>query len=543
MPEPASSPCGLVVANNRVSAEAGVAMLKAGGNAIDAAIAAALMEAVASPHNCGIGGYGGCMVIYLAREKREVAINFNCVAPMKATPDMFFGQGDANRVGPLAVAVPGVLRGFEAAVTKFGKLKWSEVVAPAQQRAEEGVVVTTGLAAVIRNSAARMQRFPSTAAMFLPNHRPPQAGERLRFPELAQSLKLIAREGANVFYAGEIAQHIVGYLQSLGGLLTVEEFAKYQPTIGPPLSINLRSPLHRGGGRPGVGLHTPPLPGGGATALQILRVLERLPLPAPTSSPESADYLHFVIEAMKLAWRERVTQLGDPAFVKVPLEKLLSEAHAKDLAQQVIDDKVPKDFKRDADESCTTHLCAADPEGNLVSLTHTHGESFGSLVTAPGTGIVLGHGMSRFDVTPGRANSVAPGKQPLHNMSPLLITSPPDPLSGEERGRNGWTAVLGVPGGPRIPNVVVQMTMQLLHFNANLAEAVAAPRVHCEIVEPVQVEKSMAAATIGALQQRGHEMRVVNQVGGLASGIVWDEKTRMMHGAADPRGAGVAVAV
>ena len=510
----------VVVANNRISAEAGLALLKSGGNAVDAAVAAALMEAVVAPGNCGIGGYGGCMVAYVAHEKKAVSIHSNSPAPMKATPEMFVGKGDANRYGALAVGVPGVLRGLEAAVKKFGKKSWAEVVAPAQEAAERGVVVTTAMANTVKASAARMEKFPVTAAMFMPNGCLPQAGETIRFPDLANSLRLIARDGADIFYEGEIAQQIVDCVQSQGGLLTMEDMRRHQPALSQPLQATFHDAT----------LFTPPLPAGGATVLQALRVLEHLPLPAQPTPAENVEYLHLLIQTLKLVWRERLMLMGDPTFVDVPLQRLLSDEHATELARQILEDKVPKEFNPNDDTSCTTQVCAADADGNMVSLTHTHGEGFGSMLTAPGTGIVLGHGMSRFDITPGRANSVAPGKQPLHNMSPTLIFKEDNP----------W-AVIGLPGGRRIPNVVLQMAVNLIHFGMTIADAIAAPRLHTEGSEPIQVENKMPQATIDALRGRGYELQLMHGVGGAASGIVRDAATHTLQGAADPRGQGMAV--
>jgi gamma-glutamyltranspeptidase/glutathione hydrolase len=532
---------GMVVANNRISAEAGLAILKNGGNAVDAAVAAALMEAVVAPSSCGIGGYGGCMVIYWAREQKAVSLNFNSVAPMTATPEMFVGKGNANKLGALAVGVPATLRGLETAVKKFGKKSWAEVIAPAQEVAERGVVVSKAMANNVNSFAARMEKFPVTAAMLMPNQRPPLEGETVRLPELAQSLRLIARDGADVFYEGELAQRIVDYLQSQSGLLTMKDLQPYQPTLSQPLQTAFHDAT----------LFTPPLPAGGASALQTLRVLERMPLPfQPTGG-----YFHYLIQTFKFIWRERLTLMGDPAFVDVPMQQMLSDERADEIAERVMSGIEPPSLQPDEDASCTTHVCAADAEGNWVSLTHTHGESFGSMVTVPGTGILLGHGMSRFEVTPGRANSVAPGKQPLHNMCPTFICKSSDSSHHRHSERSeescreilrsaqndSGKAVLGLPGGRRIVNVIAQMVVNLIQFDMNVADAIAAPRLHCEGSEPIQVEDKMPQATIEALRQRMHDIQLVSGVGGSASGIVWDAATQRVEGAADPRGQGAAV--
>jgi gamma-glutamyltranspeptidase/glutathione hydrolase len=464
----------------------------------------------------GIGGFGGAIMLYAAHEKKAAAINFNSPAPARATPDMFAGKPEANRLGPLSVGVPGVLRGLEAAVKQLGCAKWADVVAPAQALAEDGVVVASGWPNFLEQFAARWKQFPATAALFLPNGRPPRDGEKVRFPDLARSLSLIAREGADAFYEGELARKIASYLQAEGGLLTTEDLRRYQPIIAEPLRSTFR----------GHGLLTTPLPGGGASVLQCLRVLEQLPLP----DTNDAEYTHLLIQTLKLIWRERLTLMADPACVDVPLARLLSDAHARELARQIVEDKIPNDFEDQPDWTFTTHVCAADTDGNLVSLTTTIGDSFGSFVSVPGTGIVLGHGLGRFSVKPGHPNCIAPGKLPLHNMSPLLICRDDAP----------W-AVIGWTGGRKIPNVVAQAAVNLIHFRADITDALGAPMVHCEGNEPVSAERKLAPAMVEALAKRGHRLQLVDELAGYGAAIVRDPDTGALRGVSDPRRNGVAL--
>jgi len=509
---------GLVAAESREAADAGVALLTAGGNAIDAAVAAALAETVVAPHNAGIGGFAGQMLVYLADRAETVAIRFDSVAPAAARADMFVGKREQHRAGAMSVGVPGVLRGLETAVLRFGRRPWRAVVAPALALAEDGFVLSVGSAGVIQGSQRLLSEHPETAAMLMPDGVPPAPGNRLRFPELARSLRRIGDEGADVFYRGELGAITVRHLREHGGTLGLEDLAAYEAVVDAPLAIRIGP--HR--------FVTPALPGGGITVLQALQVLHHLPAPTAARPEDDPVYLHHRIQAMKLVWRDRLTHMADPAGMERAPEAFLADAYARELAGQILAGRVPEDFQVPADFTCTSHVTTADREGNLAALTYTHGFAYGSLVTPPGTGIILGHGMARFDGEPGRPNSVAPGKRPLHNMAPLVIMRDDGPY-----------AILGWTGGRRIPNVVLHVVEGLCRFGLSPEDAMASPNLHTEGAEPTRMERGPSEATLDALRRQGHCIEFQDSVVGFGSLIVRDGASGRYNALTDPRRDGV----
>ncbi|MCE9612637.1 MAG: gamma-glutamyltransferase family protein [Lentisphaerae bacterium] len=509
---------GWVASETRESAQAGVALLAAGGNAVDAAVATAIAETVVSPHNAGIGGFAGAMMIYRADRGETVALKFDTIAPRQATPDMFVGKRDQHRAGALSVGVPGVLRGLEAAVRQFGCRPWAEAVAPAQRLASEGFDINRLSAGMIAAYREQLPDYPATAAMLMPRGRPPAPGERMRFPDLARTLERLAQQGADLFYAGDLGEQTVRFLQSQGGILSKEDLAEYQPEVGAPLTVSIGDYQYL----------TPTLPGGGITTLHMLRILDQLPKPSRSRPSEDPDYLHMMLLTMKLAWRDRLTHMADPACMPMPPEDFLSDAHLAEQARRVLSDDVPEDFDVPADFSCTSHVTTADAAGNLATLTYTHGFAYGSMVTIPGTGLILGHGMARFDGVPGRPNSVAPGKKALHNMVPLIV------------GRRGRPyAAIGWTGGRRIPNVVLQVLNNLIRFRLPLADALAEPNLHTEGANPIKAERAFPPATLDALRARGHVFERQDAAVGFGSAIVWDDARHTATAATDPRRDGV----
>lgn len=520
---------GMCVGPHPLTAEAGVNMLREGGNAFDAAVAAAFTEAVVEPAHNGVGGYGGALVAYVAGEQRVISIDFNSRAPAAATADMFdVKYGDdgtltvparAHLYGERAVGVNGIVSGLLFALEHYGVLARGEVLQPAIRAARSGWTVTLNTSRALEKVIDTLRaRFPQTARLVACQNGIPQPGDSLRNPELADTLERIDYRGAAEFYEGETARAIVDCLRAGGNGVTLDDWASYAPRLDAPLTSRFN----------GYDLFTPPLGAGGLTALQMLRVYESFTIPDSRTSWLDAMHLH--IEVIKACWRERLTKYGDPRFVDVDMVHELSEELVDELCERVRGGLLrPQCGELIAPEpfNSTSHLCAADADGNVVSLTQTHGAALGSLVTVPGTGITLGHGMARFDPRPGRPNSIAGGKEPLHNMSPMLAMKDDRPY-----------AAYGLPGGRTIPNNQAHITINLLQHRMTPLEAISVPRVSCDSIEPVNVEETVGNETMNALRELGHEVALIDRVGGSASVILFGKRPGEFVGATDPRGQG-----
>jgi gamma-glutamyltranspeptidase/glutathione hydrolase len=513
----------MVASPHPTASEAGLRVLRAGGNAVDAAVATAFALSVVAPSTAGIGGYGGCLVASLAGRAGPIAVDFTSVAPAAAREDMYgitspqtlAVAGDANVFGGRAVDVPGVVAGLVHAHSRFGRLALTSVVEPAVEAAAEGFPVDDWLGLKVAEVLMpRAARFPDTLRLFAPDGLPPRRGEVMRNPELARVIARIGREGAEAFYRGEVAHAIVTAVRADGGCLALEDLAGYRVEEHAPVHASYR----------GYTVFTPGLPTGGLTVLQMLRVLDGM---SPPTAGDDAALAHALVETAKVCWRERLLRYGDPRCVPVDPTVEISETLVASLRDRVVAGMAapaPGEVIAPDPVVGTAHLCTADAAGNVVSLTLTHGGSFGSLLSVPGTGIVLGHGLSRFDPRPGRANSIAPGKRPLHNMSPLILY------------RDGAPALcLGGAGGRTIPNNLVHMVVRLIDLGAGLEEAMAASRVHVETAEPVAVEVGGEAVAEG-LRRFGHGVTMRPPFGSL-QGIALDG-LGTMRGVADPRRAG-----
>lgn len=479
----------ICVANDLAAAEAGAAMLRRGGNAFDAAVAAGFMEAVVSPHNCGIGGYGASGIGYLAGPKRLVAIDGGAVAPARSAPDMFpiVPTRDPNdyrfldarhKRGPLSVPVPGVLGGLLRMLETYGRLDRRTVMGPAIEQARAGVRLTPGQALTWLTLKAQAEGRPAPKRAELPQVVPMQ--------ELAASLELIAREGAEAFYSGPIGRAIADHVSKLGGILSREDMAGYHAKLVEPVTVKL-------GDRT---LATPPPASGGLTSLQFIALFDRLKREGKAGDAGSVPMLHATIEIDKVVWEDRLMTLGDAETMSTPPQTYLDAAHLDKLYARVLEGIAhPGPGRLVAPDPLrgTVHLAAADSEGNAVSWTQTHGGGYGANVMVPGTEIVLGHGMCRFEPRPGWPNSVAPGKRPLHNMCPVIAV------------RDGRAELaIGGSGGRTIVNNCAAVAVRQLLYGMDPLAADEAPRVQCESLEPVVIERKAGADVIAALKARGH---------------------------------------
>lgn len=465
---------GMVVSAQRLAAEIGVAILRQGGNAIDAAVAMGYAEAVTNPC-CGNIGGGGFLVAHLA-DGRSVFLNFRETAPKAATAGMYLDdRGDpvrgASLYGWRAVAVPGTVLGLDTALTRYGTLPRSAVMAPAIRLARDGFELTRADADTLERWGPILRRTPTAARTFLRRDGSPlQPGDRLVQPELADTMQAIADKGPDAFYQGHVPQSVEAEARAGGGVITEADFAAYRVTESAPLSCEYRG---------FVFLSAPPPSSGGTTLCEILNILEGYDLRA--LGFHSAQSAHLMIEAMRHAFLDRNTYLGDPEFVDNPLQRLLSKDYAAAIRAAIGDRATPSSSLRPGvaphEKPETTHYSTIDQAGNAVAVTYTLNGGFGAGVIAGDTGFLLNDEMDDFTVKPGTpnlfglvqglSNAIAPGKRPLSSMAPTIVL------------RDGRVfLVLGSPGGSRIITVVLQTALAMIDFGMAPQEAVDAPRLH-----------------------------------------------------------------
>lgn len=549
-PAPATSAHGMVASPQADATRAGVAMLEAGGNAVDAAVATAFALAVTDAHHSGLGG-GGFILVRMA-DGRALALDARETAPAAATRDMYLAPGlpeHPSRLGGLAVATPGLVRGLTEVLDAFGTLPRAQVMAPAIRLAEEGFTVGPRHARTVRfwQELGLAARFPETARIQLPaDGSPIAAGHRLVQPELARTLRAIAASGADAFYTGEVARALVKAAQEHGGILTEEDLAGY--------ATRRREPV-RGTWRGREVLSFPPPSSGGVALVEMLNILEPFDLAARGAG--SSASLHVVAEAMKLAFADRAAWLGDADFVDVPVAGLVAKAYADGLRARINPPwwrRAPWTWARGevairvegpgqpAEAGGTTHLSVTDAAGSAVAITQTVNLIFGSGITAPGTGVVLNDEMDDFSVAPDTpnafglvdvrgANAVAPGKRPLSSMTPTIVL---------EDGR--VRMVTGSPGGPRIITTTLLTILNVFAYGMDVQEAVAAPRFHHQwMPDRLVVEPQTPADVVDALRARGHDVEVSEREWSSAQAIVVDPGTGLHAGGSDPRSDGLAL--
>ncbi len=538
---PVAASHGMVVSAHRLATEAGVDVLRHGGNAIDAAVAVGYALAVVYPVAGNLGG-GGFMTIRFA-DGSSAFLDFRETAPAAATEGMYLDAlgtpvPQASTRGHLAAGVPGSVAGLEHARERFGTLDGATLLAPAVALAEEGFVLEEDDAAMLVAAAPELARDPAAAAIYLVDGGPPASGARLVQRDLGATLRAVGREGAAGFYAGPVAAEIARASREGGGLIGIEDLAAYQVRERAPASCDYRG---------FTVVSAPPPSSGGVTLCLLLNVLEGFPL--ATLGRDSADYVHLVAEAMRLAFVERNTRLGDPDFVANPVAQLLSDGYAALLRGRIDPARVTPSPAMlapiDRGESPqTTHYSVVDEAGNAVAVTTTLNGAFGAKVVAGSTGVLLNNEMDDFTVKPGvpnlfglvqgRANAIAPGKRPLSSMTPTVVTKD-----------GALVLVVGSPGGPRIITTVLQVIVNLIDHGMTVSDAVAAPRLHHQWLPDVLfVESGRLSVTVAkALEARGHEVREGRPwgeaqavlVGGPALVTPATDGARYF-GAADPRG-------
>lgn len=537
---PAYGKAGMVVSPEALAGEIGLAILKEGGNAVDAAVATGFALAVTLPRAGNIGG-GGFMLIHLAETNEQVFVDYRETAPAAATRDMFLkedGSVDQSKAyfSHQAAGVPGTVAGLIHAQERFGKLTLKQVIQPAIDMAEKGFATPLALHMSLNARAERLAENAEAKRIYLQGgEAAPAPGTLLTQSDLASTLKRIRDKGADGFYKGETAELIAGDMAANGGLITTEDLAGYRALERPPV---------RGTFRDFEIVSVAPPSSGGVHVLQMLNILE--PYPLESYGHNSAAYLHRVIESMKLAYADRSRYMGDPDQTVIPTEALISKEYGAE-RRKLIDAERAKTAEEigpgnpvPTESPDTTHYSVADAEGNVVANTYTLNFSFGSHIVVPGTGILLNNEMDDFaakagdanayGLVQGEANTIAPGRRPLSSMTPTIVFKDGQP----------WLAA-GSPGGSLIITTVLQTLLNAMVFDMNIAAAVAAPRVHNQwMPDRTLVEPGISLDTQRILEDWGHNLSPTRRTIGRSNSLIIDEG--WMQGFADMRRPGGHVA-
>jgi gamma-glutamyltranspeptidase / glutathione hydrolase len=524
---------GMVVAQEKISARVGADVLRRGGNAVDAAVATGFAMAVTYPRAGNIGG-GGFIVIHSAERREDIAIDYRETAPAATTEKIFLGPDGKpdtakSRDSALGIGVPGTVAGLTLALEKYGSGKFTlaDLLRPAIELARDGVVVTDDSADTLPDWHRRLARWPSSAKIFSRADGTSLAeGDRLIQSDLAATLAAIAEQGPRGFYEGAVAEKLVKAIGDAGGIMTADDLKSYQAVIRAPVRGNYR----------GYDIISMPQPSsGGVVLMEALNILEGFPIREMKQG--SAPSLHVMIEAMKRAYADRARYLGDPAFVNAPVATLISKEYAaKQRASIDLERATPWTDALSAvpprEGSNTTHFSVVDNLGNAVSNTYTLNFSYGVGLVAEGTGVLLNNELDDFAAAPGASNAYGlvgfeanlpgPGKRPLSSMSPTIVLKDNKPV-----------LVTGSPGGSRIISTVLQVIVNVLDYDMDVAAAVAAPRLHHQwLPDEVRIERGFGDDVLAALRAMGH--RVVAPMGQTSANSIAVTDQGLL-GAPDPR--------
>lgn len=530
----ASNDQGMVATVHPLATQAGVNALRAGGNAVDAAVAAALTLGVVDGHNSGIGG--GCFILIRRADGTFSAIDGRETAPAKAHRDMFLRDGqpqpELSKLGALASGTPGAIAAYDLALRQCGKLDLAKLLVPAAEIAENGFPIDAPYAADLKSTARLLARFPGTASVLLkPDGSTYVEGEVLKLTDLGKTYRRIAAHGTDWFYNGPVAAAVDRWMKANGGVLSREDFAAYQPRERTPLRTTYRDVIIVG---------FPPPSSGGIHIAQMLQMLERFEL-RKMHAENQADFVHVVAEAMKLAFADRAYWLGDADFAGVP-QGLIDRKYTTELSSRIhVEHATPVAAHGTPPEATsnlfgpqhTTHIAAADAAGNWVAITATINTTFGSKVIVPGTGIVMNNEMDDFSIQPGvpnafglvgaEANAVAPGKRPLSSMSPTIVLRGGEPI-----------LTLGAAGGPTIINQVLLGILRRIDLEQDLETALAAPRFHHQWrPKALKIENRFSPELLDSLKRRGHALSIVKGIG--VTQAIDRDPSGKFRGVHDPR--------
>jgi len=531
---------GMVVAQEKIAAQIGADVLRRGGNAVDAAVATGFAMAVTYPRAGNIGG-GGFMIIHSAERHEDVAIDYRETAPAAMTRDIFLGADGKpdiakSRDSALGIGVPGTVAGLTLALEKYGSGKFAlaDLLKPAIDLARDGFVIADDLADTLASGQRRLARWPSATKIFSGvDGKPLRDGDTLVQTDLAATLTAISTQGPRGFYEGPVAERLAKAVVDAGGIMTPDDLKSYQAVTRAPV---------RGSYRGFDIVSMPPPSSGGVVLLETLNILEGFPM--SDMKQGSAPSLHVMIEAMKRAYADRARYLGDPDFISAPVAILMSKAYAaKQRAGIDLEHATPWTDALSAtpprEGSNTTHFSIVDSAGNAVSNTYTLNFPYGVGLVAGGTGVLLNNELDDFTAAPGASNAFGlvgfeanlpgPGKRPLSSMSPTIVLKDGRPV-----------LVTGTPGGSRIISAVLQVVVNVLDYGMDVAQAVAAPRLHHQwLPDEVRVERGFAEETLAALRARGH--RVLEPLGQTSANSIAVTPNGLL-GAPDPRTRGAEAA-
>jgi gamma-glutamyltranspeptidase/glutathione hydrolase len=517
-----------------LATRAGEEILAAGGNAFDAAVAISAALAVVEPYASGLGG-GGFWLLHEAGTGRQVVIDGREVAPAAATRDMYLDAQGTPRPGqtlngPLAAGIPGEPAALAHLASRYGRLPLATSLAPAIRYAEQGIEVSRGIAMGLKFRAEAARNSSAFAALYMPGGQPLQSGATVRFSDLARTLRRLAADGHDGFYRGSVARRLVAGVQAAGGIWTREDLAAYKVIEREPLRVQYRDATM---------VMVPPPSSGGVVLGDALNILRAYDL----NSLQPVERKHLVVEALRRAYRDRAMYLGDPAFVSMPIDRLLSPWYADGqrtsirLDRATRSDDLPGIAPDTGDGANTTHFSVLDAAGNRVAATLSVNTWFGAAFIPPGTGVILNNEMDDFSIKVGtpngfellgtEANAIAPGKRMLSSMSPGFVESP--------RG----VAILGTPGGSRIISMVLLSTLAWMD-GADAKQMVSLKRYHHQYYPDVVAheEGAFSAEEKTGLEARGHKLELSPRSFGNMQVVTWDRETGTVDAASDPRGSG-----
>jgi gamma-glutamyltranspeptidase / glutathione hydrolase len=522
---------GMVASASSHAAIVGVDVMRRGGNAFDAAIAVALAEGVTLPASCGLGG-DAFMVAYEARSGRLWGVNGSGIAPRAASREFFTERGFTGMpiAGVHSIGLPGAVGAYAAVLEKFGTWRFSELAQPAIELAERGFALQPRLAGMIASAREKLAADPASAATFLPGGTPPPAGQILRRSDLGRTLRYLVEHGPDSFYRGKLAEQIVSAIRELGSLYTTDEFAQHETDIYVPIATSYR----------GFTVHQTGLPSQGLVVLEMLNLLE----PEDLAELDPVEALHLMIEVKKLAFADRLAYTGDPRFIDVPVERLISKAFAARrrgaLSRERASEEVPGAPREQLDGD-TTSFVVVDRHGNAVSFIHSNSLGFGSGVTAGDTGVLMNNRVGRgFTLVEGHPNVLAGGKRTMHTLNCYLVTRDGRPV-----------LVGGTPGGDQQPQWNVQSLTASIDFGLDVQEVVEMPRWHSypssdpeHVGRPfvVRADDRFPASLLDGLRSKGHRVETLSSIDGGAIQLIQIDRQRgILLGGSDPRADGLAL--
>ncbi len=518
----------MVASAHPIASKVGSDILKQGGNAVDAAMAMAFTLSIAEPNASGLGG-GGFMIIKMANQNEAVMIDYREMAPEKATPEIYYKTDssfkDLTQGGATSIGVPGLVSCAELALENYGSVSWKQLLAPSIKLSREGIVVSEMLNGMIINNYEKLLKYPATSAIYLSEMLPLEPGSVLKNEDLASTFEKIAENGPKKFYEGEIAEAIVGEIKKQGGLFELPDMNSYQAKFRKPVVGDYRGYQIISSGPPS---------GGGTHLIELLNIMEGFDI--KSMEHNSVQLIHLFAEAMKMVYADKSVNSADPDFYNVPVDSFTNKKYATRLRNLINRKKSMFDYSPPhfiiPESNSTSHFSVVDQNGNIVALTQSINNFFGSGVVVPGTGILLNDHLSDFDDQMNRPNSIAPHKRPTSSIAPTIVLKDGKPFM-----------TLGTPGGSRIISALAQIIINIIDFNMSMDDAIESPRVHC-LNKVLHVEGRIPVEIIEKLESMGHTIKVhanFDKYFGGAQGILIDPKTRRLYGGADSRREGCAL--